>query len=283
MKLTNKKRGKYYDNSGALRDMVQNHLLQILSIVGMECPKTYSAECIRDEKIKVLKSVRKIDAAQVVRGQYTAGSIDGKDQIGYTDEINVTKKSKTETFVALKMFIDNKKWKGVPFLLRTGKCMPLKSSLIMIQFKITPHRIFKDDKVPNRLYISIQPNQSINLMVDGKVPGIQMKLQPVNMDFTYKDAFCEPSPEAYETLLLDVLEGDATLFMRADQVEEAWKIVMPILDYWKQTDTSPKKYKAGTTGPSDSDKLAKSIGAEWALTSPTDTPIICETKEKGNE
>lgn len=275
-------RGKYYDNSGALRDMVQNHLLQILSVMGMERPKEYAAEYVRNEKVKVLKRVRKISGEEVIRAQYTAGEINGKAQPAYTDEVNVAKNSKTETFVAMKMFIDNKRWKGVPFLLRTGKCMPRQSSLIMIQFKITPHRIFKDDKVPNRLYISIQPNQTINLLVDGKVPGIEMKLKPVNMDFTYKDAFCEASPEAYETLLLDVLEGDATLFMRADQVEAAWKIVMPILNYWKTTSKGLKKYTAGSIGPKEAEKLAKDIGAEWELTSPTDEPLVCEIKEIKN-
>ncbi|HUN02951.1 MAG TPA: glucose-6-phosphate dehydrogenase, partial [Niabella sp.] len=269
-------RGKYYDNSGALRDMIQNHLLQILSVIAMERPCDYAAECIRDEKAKVLKSVSKISAPEVVRAQYTEGSVAGAPQIGYTDEANVAKNSKTETFAAMKLFIDNKRWKGVPFLLRTGKCMSQNSSLIMIQFKMTPHKIFKDDEVPNRLFISIQPNQTINLIVDGKIPGIHMRLKPVNMDFTYTDAFCEPSPEAYETLLLDVLEGDATLFIRSDQVEAAWKIVMPILDYWKTTSKGLKKYAAGTDGPKEADKLAKSIGVQWALTSPNEEALKCD-------
>lgn len=272
-------RGKYYDSSGALRDMVQNHLLQILSIIGMERPKEYNAENIRNEKVRVLKSVRKIDGAQVIRAQYGAGTVAGKPQPAYTDEINVAKNSKTETYVAMKVFIDNKRWKGVPILLRTGKCLSKQSSLIMLQYKITPHRIFKDDKVPNRLFISIQPNQTINLLVDGKVPGIDMKLKPVNMDFTYKDSFAEASPEAYETLLLDILEGDATLFIRADQVETAWKIVMPILDYWKKTSKGLKKYPAGSNGPKEAEKLARDIGAEWVLTSPTDDPLTHHEKE----
>jgi glucose-6-phosphate 1-dehydrogenase len=269
-------RGKYYDNSGALRDMIQNHLLQILSVIGMERPCDYAAECIRDEKAKVLKSVSKISAPEVIRAQYAEGAVAGAPQIGYTDEVNVAKNSKTETFAAMKLFIDNKRWKGVPFLLRTGKCMSQKSSLIMIQFKMTPHKIFKDDEVANRLYISIQPNQTINLIVDGKIPGIHMRLKPVNMDFTYNDAFCEPSPEAYETLLLDVLEGDATLFIRSDQVEAAWKIVMPILDFWKTTSKGQKKYAAGTDGPKEADKLAKSIGVQWALTSPNEEVLKCD-------
>ncbi len=272
-------RGKYYDNSGALRDMIQNHLLQLLSVIAMDRPKSYTAECIRDEKVKVLKSVRKIKPEEVVRAQYTAGTVDGNKQAAYIDEVNVARNSKTETFVALKLFIDNPRWKGVPFLLRTGKCMPKKSSLITIAFKPTPNKIFKDDTNSNRLYISIQPEQTINLIVDGKVPGIEMKLQPVNMDFTYNDSFCEPSPEAYETLLLDVLEGDTTLFIRDDQVETAWKIVMPILDYWKKTSSGLKKYEAGTEGPKASDQLAKSIGAKWALSSPNETPLLCEPRK----
>lgn len=272
-------RGKYYDKSGALRDMIQNHLLQLLSVIAMDKPKSYDAECIRDEKVKVLKSVRKINPEEVVRGQYSAGKIDGKEQVAYTEEVNVAHDSKTETFVALKLFIDNARWKDVPFLLRTGKCMPKKSSLITVVFKPTPQKIFKDDVNSNRLYISIQPEQAINLIVEGKVPGIEMKLQPVNMDFTYASSFCEPSPEAYETLLLDVLEGDTTLFIRDDQVETAWKIVMPVLDYWKKTSKGLKKYAAGTEGPKESDQLAKSVGAKWELSSPNEIPLVCEPRK----
>lgn len=273
-------RGKYYDNSGALRDMIQNHLMQILSVIGMDCPGKYAAESIRNEKVKVLKSVRRFTpatiATDVIKAQYTAGTIDGKPQQAYTDEANVAKNSKTETYVALKLFIDNKRWKGVPFFLRTGKSLEKKSSIIVIQFKNTPHKIFKEDIEPNRLVISIQPDQSINLLFEGKVPGISMALKPVNMDFTYNESFCEPSPEAYETLLLDVLEGDATLFLRADHVEAAWEVVMPILNYWEKHTGGLKKYAAGTQGPKEADRLIKKSGANWLLNSPSTEPLDCD-------
>ncbi|HEY6901276.1 MAG TPA: glucose-6-phosphate dehydrogenase [Puia sp.] len=261
-------RGGYYDSSGALRDMIQNHLLQLLCIVAMDCPKAYEAEAIRDAKVKVLKSVRPLTAQSVfkdvVRGQYTAGTIAGKPQAGYTEEPQVAKDSSTETFVAARLFIDSPRWKGVPFFLRTGKCMPRQSSVIMIQFKDSPHKIFKDDVKPNQLIISIQPELEIGLMFEGKVPGLHMKLESVEMDFMYKDDFKQSLPEAYEALLLDVLEGDATQFMRDDQIETAWKLVMPILDAWEK---SPKKqlnlYEAGTWGPKAAGNLLKPYAKDW--------------------
>ena len=262
------KRGGYYDTSGALRDMIQNHLLQLLCITAMECPKEYEAEAIRDVKVKVLKNIRPFTTEQVfknvVRGQYTAGKVHGEDRPAYRDEEQVAKDSNTETFIAAKILIDNDRWKGVPFFLRTGKDMPRQSSVIMIQFKDTPHKIFKDDITPNRLMISIQPELEIGLLFEGKEPGLHMKLVPVEMDFMYKGDYMQSLPEAYEALLLDVLEGDATQFMRADQIEWAWKVVMPILDAWKK---SPKKglqfYEAGTWGPKAADALLKPYAKEW--------------------
>lgn len=262
------KRGGYYETSGALRDMIQNHLLQLLCIVGMECPGAYKAEAIRDAKTKVLKSVRPYTPAQVfknvIRGQYTAGEVDEVERVAYRQEEQVAEDSNTETFTALKLFIDNKRWEGVPFFLRTGKSMTRQSSVIVVQFKDSPHKIFKDDIVPNRLIISIQPELEISLLFESKVPGLQMKLVPVEMDFTYQDAYTETLPEAYEALLLDVLHGDATLFMRADQVEAAWKVVMPILDAWKK---SPSKqlqfYNSGTWGPVAASTLLKPYAKEW--------------------
>ncbi len=247
-------RGGYYDSSGALRDMVQNHLLQVLCILAMDCPSAYKAEIIRDAKTKVLKSVKQISRKEVfnnvVRGQYVAGTIDGKPNPGYRKEEQVAPESTTETFVSAKLFIDNKRWKGVPFFLTTGKALPKQVSVIVVQFKDSPHKIFKDDIVPNRLVISIQPEMEISLLFESKVPGLEMKLKAVDMDFTYQESHSESLPEAYETLLLDVLHGDPTLFMRADQVDAAWKIVMPILDAWSKY---PKKklhfYKAGEWGP----------------------------------
>jgi glucose-6-phosphate 1-dehydrogenase len=248
------KRGGYYDSSGALRDMVQNHLLQLLCIIAMDCPSAYKAEIIRDAKTKVLKSVRHISRNEVfnnvVRGQYTAGVINGKPNPGYRHEEQVSPESTTETFISAKFFIDNKRWQGVPFFLTTGKALPRQLSVIVVQFKDTPHKIFKDDIVPNRLVISIQPEMEISLLFESKVPGLEMKLKAVDMDFTYQEAYTGSLPEAYETLLLDVLLGDPTLFMRADQVDAAWKIVMPILDAWAKF---PQKklhfYKAGEWGP----------------------------------
>lgn len=262
------KRGGYYDSSGALRDMIQNHLLQLVCIIAMECPREYDAEFIRDAKTKVMKNVKMYSPDQifrnVVRGQYTEGDIDGLPRVGYHDEEQVASGSNTETYTAMKLFIDNERWKGVPFFLRTGKSMPKQSSVIVIQFKDSPHKIFKDDIVPNRLIISIQPELEISLLFESKIPGLEMKLFPVEMDFMYQDAYTANLPEAYEALLLDVLEGDATLFMRADQVEAAWKVVMPILDAWKK---HPSKqlhlYKSGTWGPAAGDALLKPFAKEW--------------------
>ncbi|HLX67071.1 MAG TPA: glucose-6-phosphate dehydrogenase [Puia sp.] len=262
------KRGGYYDSSGALRDMIQNHLLQLLCIIAMDCPKAYEAEAIRDSKVRVLKHVRMMTTEQVfknvVRGQYTEGEVQGQKRIGYREEAQVAPDSKTETFVAARFFIDSDRWKGVPFFLRTGKSMPRQSSVIMVQFKDSPHKIFKDDTVPNRLVISIQPELQIGLVFESKVPGLEMKLVPAEMDFMYTDNITQSLPEAYETLLLDVLDGDATSFMRTDQIEMAWKIVMPILNAWKK---SPGKqlyfYPAGSWGPAAADKLLKPYAKEW--------------------
>ncbi len=261
-------RGGYYDGSGALRDMIQNHLLQLLCIVSMECPADYQAEMIRNSKTKLMKSVRVCSTGDVfknvVRGQYIAGTVDGQARPAYREEKQVPSGSFTETLVACKFFIDNKRWKGVPFFLGTGKSLARQSSIIVIQFKDSPHKIFKDDIVPNRLIFSIQPELEISLLFESKVPGWEMKLQPVNMDFTYQEAYSESLPEAYEALLLDVLEGDATLFMRADQVDAAWKVVMPILDAWKK---NPSKqlhfYEAGSWGPDASCNLLKPYAKEW--------------------
>jgi glucose-6-phosphate 1-dehydrogenase len=261
-------RGGYYDSSGALRDMIQNHLLQLLCIVAMECPAAYKAELIRNAKTKVMQSVRPWSLAEVfknvVRGQYSKGMINQKPRPAYRNEDQVPSGSTTETFVAAKFFVDNKRWKGVPFFLGTGKSLSKQTSVIVIQFKDSPNRIFKDDIVPNRLIISIQPELEICLLFESKVPGLQMKLQPVNMNFTYQENYTESLPEAYEALLLDVLEGDATLFMRADQVDAAWKVVMPILDAWKKYPTKFLHfYEAGTGGPTAARELLKPYAKQW--------------------
>lgn len=262
------KRGGYYDSSGALRDMIQNHLLQLLCIVAMECPEAYKSEMIRNEKTKLMQRVRTYSTGEVfknvIRGQYTAGIVDQKPMPAYRNEDQVPSGSTTETFVAAKFFIDNKRWKGVPFFLGTGKSLPTQTSVIAIQFKDSPNKIFKDDIMPNRLIISIQPELEICLLFESKVPGLEMKLQPVEMDFTYQESYTESLPEAYEALLLDVLEGDATLFMRADQVDAAWKIVMPILDAWKKFPSKQLHfYEAGSWGPLAARELVKPYAKEW--------------------
>jgi glucose-6-phosphate 1-dehydrogenase len=262
------KRGGYYDSSGALRDMIQNHLLQLMCIVAMECPDAYKAEMIRNAKTRVMQSVRIYTMPEVfknvVRAQYTEGTVGGQARVAYRNEEQVPSGSDTETFVAAKFFIDNKRWKGVPFFLGTGKSMQKQSSVVVVQFKDSPNKIFKDDLEPNRLIISIQPELEICLLFESKVPGLQMKLQAVDMDFTYQENYKQSMPEAYEALLLDVLEGDATLFMRADQVDAAWKVVMPILNAWKKF---PKRllhfYPAGSWGPVAARDLVKPHAQHW--------------------
>ncbi len=264
------KRGGYYDGSGALKDMVQNHLLQLLCVIAMECPGKYDAENIRNAKAALLQKVKPFTHndvfKNVVRAQYTKGTINDKPQQGYLEEENIPPTSATETFIAAKLFINNQRWKGVPFFLATAKALPKQASVIMIQFKDSPYKIFNDDLVPNRLLITIQPEQEISLLFESKIPGVEMKLKPVEMDFTYKESYTEATPEAYETLLLDILDGDATLFMRSDQVEAAWKVVMPIINAWKK---NPKKgllkYAAGTWGPTAATTLLKPYAKKWVV------------------
>lgn len=251
-------RGGYYDSSGALRDMVQNHILQLLCVTAMECPKAYEAEAIRNAKTAVIKNIRPVSGAQVfkqvVRGQYK----------GYKNEAHIASASTTETFVAAKLFIDNKRWSGVPFFLRTGKSLTKQSTAIIIQFKHAPLKIFKDDIEPNRLIISIQPELEISLLFESKVPGLHMKLKPVEMDFTYKESYSEAIPEAYEALILDVLKGDPTLFMRADQVESAWQVVMPILEAWQKHPAKElHQYEPGSNGPTAATTLLKPFAKSW--------------------
>ncbi len=263
-------RGGYYDSAGAIRDMIQNHLLQLVCVIAMECPGKYEPETIRNAKAKVLKDMKIYKESEVfnevIRGQYADGSVNSLPQVAYRSEEHVSADSDTETFVAARFFVNNKRWKGVPFLLRTGKALQRQASVIVVQFKDSPHKIFKDDILPNRLIISIQPEQEINLLFESKVPGLQMKLKPVEMDFMYKDAYNDDIPEAYETLLLDVLEGDATLFMRADQVEAAWKVVMPVINAWKKHPSKQLRfYQPGSWGPSAANKLLKPYAKDWIL------------------
>jgi glucose-6-phosphate 1-dehydrogenase len=265
-------RGGYYEEAGALRDMVQNHLLQVMSLIGMEPPVSLDAEPIRDEKVKLLKSIRQLtpDAVerQVVRGQYVAGTVNGKAVNGYRQETKVKPDSNTETFVALKLFVDNWRWSGVPFYLRTGKYLPLSASEVRIQFRPTPNVLFAafcGNKLdPNALTLRLQPNEGISLRFNGKVPGTSTEVRPVRMSFSYDSEFGAYTPEAYERLLLEAMAGDATLFIRRDEVEAAWGIVDAIRKGWENKPlTNREIYAAGTWGPVASDDLLAQRHHVW--------------------
>lgn len=262
----------YYDGSGALRDMIQNHLLQLLCIVAMEPPVRFTAEEVRDRKVDVLRAMRRFTPEtvreQAVRGQYGAGWLEGQQVPGYREEPGANPASNTETFAAVKFFVDNWRWKGVPFYLRTGKRLHRSASVITIQFKEVPHFIFPPETAEtmrqNRLIISIQPEMSIRLQVQAKRPGVDMMLNTVDMVFDYKGTYQTQAPEAYETLLLDVMMGDQTLFMRADQVEEAWDLVMPILNSWQnRISQNFPNYSADSWGPEDAEALVAKDGYHW--------------------
>jgi glucose-6-phosphate 1-dehydrogenase len=265
-------RGGYYDQTGALRDMVQNHLMQLLTLVAMEPPVELTADPVRDEKVKVLRAVRPIKPDLVrrftVRGQYAAGFESGDPVAGYREEERVDAASLTETFVALKLFIDNWRWAGVPFYLRTGKRLPRRASEIAIQFKRAPHLLFSGNSAemmePNVLSLDIQPDEGIALKFAVKVPGPMMHLRSVNMGFQYGTSFNVQSPDAYERLLLDAMLGDSTLFTRRDEVEAAWDIVTQILNGWSQMSVeSLPAYEAGTWGPVEADAFLKMEGRQW--------------------
>lgn len=265
-------RGEYYDRAGALRDMVQNHLMQLLCLVAMEPMVSFDADEIRNKKVDVLHAVRPIphDAVHqcVVRGQYGKGWIRGKEVCGYSEEEGVSANSQTETFVALKLFVDNWRWQDVPFYLRTGKRLVRQVSEVAIQFRAVPHRAFPSEATldwqPSRLVMSIQPDEGIVLRFQAKHPGPKLLLRPVDMRFNYQETFAVPWPNAYETLLWDVMNNDATLFMRADQVEAAWRLLMPVLEVWA---TSPPidfpNYTSGTWGPEATQSLLAHQGHSW--------------------
>lgn len=263
-------RAGYYDKSGALRDMVQNHLLQLLCLTAMEPPVGLDADAIRDEKVKVLRSLRPLEGADVfrhvVRGQYGAGAINGKRVAAYRDEANVNPESETETFVALQVNVDNWRWAGVPFFVRVGKRLPKGGTEIAVHFKSVPPVLFKatgeavDDNV---LVIRIQPDEGISLRMSAKMPGSSLRIEPVKMDFHYGTSFGKATPEAYERLLLDAMSGDPTLFARRDEVEEAWKFVDAIHAAWSASHDDLAFYSAGSWGPTEADNLIKRHGAAW--------------------
>ena len=263
-------RGGYYDRAGALRDMVQNHLLQILCLVAMEPPVSFGAEEIRSRKVDVLRAVRPIAPEDVpdvaARGQYGEGWVQGEHVAAYRNEPDVAERSATETFAALKLQVDNWRWRGVPFYLRSGKRLGERVSEVVVRFKPVPHQAFPHSSAnsiePNDIVIYLQPDEGISVDIQAKKPGLTMRLGEVNMNFSYEDAFHEPSPEAYETLLLDVLRGDATLFMRSDQVELGWGIVMPVLNAWAEADDI-SLYDAGSWGPEVATELIARDGRSW--------------------
>jgi glucose-6-phosphate 1-dehydrogenase len=266
-------RATYYEESGALRDMVQSHMLQLLSVVAMEPPAFFNGDALRDEKVKVLRSVVPPAgdrvATNVVRGQYTSGFIAGSDVPGYREEDGVKIDSRTETFVALKLEIDNWRWNGVPFYLRTGKRLPRRVTEIAIQFKSVPHLMFKLTEglslPPNVLTLRIQPDEGITLRVAAKVPGAGTKLQPVRMDFDYGASFGQAGPDAYVRLLLDAMLGDPTLFARDDEIDTAWSLMQGILDGWANAPSSAQlpTYEAGTWGPEEAELLMASDKRTW--------------------
>ncbi len=266
------RRAGYYEGSGALRDMVQSHLLQLLMLVAMEPPAAYDANSIRNEKVKVLCSARPIRPAAVegetVRARYGRGLVDDEPVAAYTEEEGVAAASQTETFAALRLWLDNWRWAGVPFYLRTGKRLAARVTEIVLQFRPAPHPILDvvegDSPAPNRLILRMQPNEGITLCFEAKVPGLRGPLHPVALDFTYSNAFSETVPAAYERLLLDAMAGDATLFARRDEVEAAWYLMTPILEAWAAAGEPPlEEYAAGSWGPSGADVLLADDGRRW--------------------
>ncbi len=274
-------RGAYYEHAGALRDMIQNHLMQILCLIAMEPMISFEADEIRNKKVDVLHAIRPIDPGRIgdhaARGQFGPGWIRGERVAGYRSEPNIDPDSITETFAALKLFVDNWRWQDVPFYLRTGKRLPVQCSEVVIQLRPVPHQAFPAralrDIHPNRLIMRIQPEEGITIRFQAKLPGASIRLSPVDMKFNYHDAFDSGTPDAYETLLIDVIRGDATLFMRADQIEAAWSIITPVLEEWE---SSPPiefpNYQAGTWGPESAEVLIAQDGRSWHQPVVTDDP-----------
>src|SRR3989449_2632028 len=269
------RRGGYYEGAGALRDMVPNHLLQLVTLTAMEPPISFDADAVRDEQTKILHAIQHPSPEEVetraVRGQYDAGEIDGEKVPAYRSEPNVAPDSTVETFVALKLLIDNWRWADVPFYLRTGKRLPARDTEIAIQFKRAPFVLFRKTPVEqlttNRLVLHIQPDEGVSLRFGAKVPGPVMSIGAVDMDFDYEDYFGNTPSTGYERLLHDCMVGDATLFQRADQVEAAWSVVAPIQAAWNSGPTLDlPNYKAGTWGPNEADELLTRDGREWEET-----------------
>jgi glucose-6-phosphate 1-dehydrogenase len=260
-------RGHFFEEEGLLRDIVQNHMMQLLSLVALEPPVSLSADAIRDEKVKVLQSIR--PSVDVVRGQYGPGYINGKPVVGYREEKDVNPKSNIETYVAMRLFIDNWRWAGVPFYLRGGKRLPKKGTEIAIIFKDAPGVLFQQNgrkHDPNVLAMRIQPDEGIAMKINCKVPGPSSPIQPVKMDFRYGSYFGQSPPEAYERLIWDCMVGDSTLFARADEVEQSWKILTPVLNDWaKHPPKNFPNYPSGSWGPEEADQMIQKEGRSWRI------------------
>jgi glucose-6-phosphate 1-dehydrogenase len=264
-------RGGFYEKAGALRDIVQNHVMQVVALTAMEPPATFDARGIRDEKVKALRAVDVLTtdevASEVVRAQYARGWVEGEEVPGYREEEGVDPHSQTETYIAMRLKIDNWRWAGVPFYIRTGKRLPKRVTEVAMQFHQVPHLPFSAAQArglaPDALVLRIQPDEGITLRFGAKVPGQAFQVRSVSMDFFYGAAFLEETPEAYERLLLDALIGDPTLFIRSDEVEQAWRICDPILQTWADGDAPLAKYEAGTWGPTEADLLLERDGRHW--------------------
>ncbi|MGB0744844.1 MAG: glucose-6-phosphate dehydrogenase [Opitutales bacterium] len=265
-------RGGYYDTSGALRDMIQNHTMQLVALTAMEPPVSLDPESIRDEKVKVLKAIQALsldpEDGDVVRARYESGLVDGRPAKSYKEEEDIPEDSYTETYAALRLSINNWRWKGVPFYIRSGKRMPRRASEIAIQFKRPPGILFSEgnkfDLAANTMVISIQPDEGVTLVMNSKIPGLETRTQPVKMHFRYATTFGSNTPEAYERLILDAMIGDSTLFIRGDETEASWKLCTPILDHWKESgDKGLETYPAGSWGPKASEQLLAHNGHEW--------------------
>ena len=265
------RRASYYDSAGAIRDVVQNHLMQLLALTAMEAPVRFDAGTVRDEKVKLLRSVRRYTAAEVpdyvVRGQYGTGWVGGEQVPAYVDEEGAPKDSRTDTYVAMRVEVDNWRWAGTPFYLRCGKRLPRRVTEIAVRFRPVPHLPFARSDIgeveANEMVLSVQPDEGASLRLVAKVPGQSMNVRPVQMEFKYGTSFLGDSPEAYERLLHDALLGDATLFTRADEVEEEWRIIEPILERWESDPQGPPIYEAGSQGPAEADRLLAIRGRAW--------------------
>ncbi len=263
-------RAGYYDESGALRDLIQNHMLQLLTLICMEPPASLTANPVRDEKVKVLRAITPPSPGDVpamaVRGQYAGGTVGGRDVHGYLQEDGVPEGSVTETYAAVKLKVNNWRWAGVPFYLRTGKRLARKTTEIAVTLKPVPHLAFQQEGSlgvhPNQLVLAVQPNEGVALSLVAKIPGARMSVRPVNMEFLYGTSFMSQSPEAYERLIMDAMRGDATLFTRDDEVEAQWRICDPILQAWSDMADEPAKYPAGSAGPDEADRILKR-GDRW--------------------